>query len=77
MFLSDGQVGKKYIAEGLMLDNKLKRRLQVLGLTKNTKVEILNKNFNGSLIFKVRGTRFAISKKISSSIKIKEVPIHE
>lgn len=74
MFLSEGQVGRVYIAEGIILDTKLKRRLQVLGLTKNTKVEILNKNLNGSLIFKVRGTRFAISKKISSSIKVEEVP---
>ena len=73
MFLSDGQVRKKYIIKSIFLEDKLKRRLQVLGLTKDTKIEILNKDFSNSLIFKVRGTRLAISKKIANSIKVEEV----
>lgn len=72
MFLSDGQVGKKYIIKSIFLEDKIKRRLQVLGLIKNTKIEILNKNFNNSLIFRVRGTRLAISKKIASAIRVEE-----
>lgn len=73
MFLSDGKIGSIYEAQNIVTDNKIKRRLEVLGLTKGTKIQILNKNINGSLIFKVRGTRFAISKNISSAIRVKKI----
>jgi len=68
MYLSKGQVGRKYKVKYIMLENKIKYRLQMLGMTKNTYIQILNKNFNGSLIFKLRGTRFAISKDIANAI---------
>ena len=71
MYLSQGQVGRKYKVKHIILQNKIKYRLQMLGMTKNTYIQILNKNFNGSLIFKLRGTRFAISRDISNAIIVK------
>ena len=50
------------------LEPIVKRRLQMLGLTKGTNVEVLNNKKSGSLIFKVRGTRFAIGKQIAEGI---------
>ena len=41
------------------------------------KIEILNRKKNGSLIFKVRGTRLAIGKNISKNIYLKENISHE
>ncbi len=73
MYLSGGQVGKKYIIKSIFLEDKLKYRLQVLGLIKNTKIEILNKSFRNSLVLKVRGTKLAVGKKIIDAIKIEEV----
>lgn len=73
MNLSEGQVGKKYIVNYIILEKKLKYRLQILGMTKNAHIQILNKSFNGSLIFKLRGTRFAISNDISNAIIVNEI----
>ena len=70
MYLSQGKIGKMYKIKNIFLERKIKNRLWVLGMTKETNVKILNKNFNGALILKVRGTRFAICKDISNSIII-------
>jgi len=68
MYLSGGQVGRKYKVKHIILGNKIKYRLQILGMTRNTYILVLNKNYNGSLILKLRGTRFAISKDIANAI---------
>lgn len=61
---------EKYIIEEIKTDNITKIRLQVLGVIKGTKIEILNKRINGSIIIKVRGTRLGIDKEISNSIYV-------
>lgn len=61
---------EKYIIEEIKTDNITKIRLQVLGVIKGTKIEILNKRINGSTIIKVRGTRLGIDKEISNSIYV-------
>ena len=63
---------EKYIIEEIKTDNITKIRLQVLGVIRGTKIEILNKRINGAIIIKVRGTRLGIDKEISKSIKIRK-----
>ena len=72
MNLSKGTTNEKYIIEEIKTDNITKTRLQVLGILKGTKIEILNKRINGSIIIKVRGTRLGIDKEISKSIEIRK-----
>lgn len=55
------------------LEDGISRRLEALGMTNGTKLLILNNKRSGSVIFKVRGTRLAIGKKIASSIQVEEV----
>jgi ferrous iron transport protein A len=43
-----------------------------LGLTKGTRVEILNNQKEGAVIVKFRGTRFALGRKIADRILIRE-----
>ncbi len=61
---------EKYIIEEIKTDNITKIRLQVLGVIRGTKIEILNKRINGAIIIKVRGTRLGIDKEISNSIYV-------
>ena len=68
--LSQGTTNEKYIIEEIKIDHITKTRLQVLGILKGTKIEILNKRINGSIIIKVRGTRLGIDKEISNSIYV-------
>lgn len=70
MNLSKGLIGHTYIVEDIQLEASIMRRLQMLGLTQGTSVEMLNKKRNGAVIFKVRGTRFAIGKKVAEGIVI-------
>jgi ferrous iron transport protein A len=70
MLLYEGKIGNKYKIVNIEIDNKIKRRLEVIGLTNKTQIEILNKNMNGSIILKVRGTRFAISKEIAKGVEV-------
>lgn len=74
MKLNEGEVGGIYRVTGVMVEEKITRRLQALGINEKTPVTILNKKGSGSLIIKVRGTRLALGKKISDGISVEEVP---
>lgn len=71
MILQDGSTGEGYQVEEIKLKENVKRRLQILGLTRGTRVEILNRKKSGTLIIKVRGTRFAVGKLIAEGVEIK------
>lgn len=70
MILRDGKPGNDYQVEDICLEEKVKRRLQILGLTRGTKVEILNQKKSGTLIIKVRGTRFAVGRQIAEGVQV-------
>ena len=72
MTLRQGTIGNKYQVKEIQLEDKVKRRLQMLGMTKGTGVQVLNNKKSGSIIMKVRGTRFAIGKRIAEGILVEE-----
>ena len=45
MRLSEGEVGKEYVIDEINTEEKVKRRMLVLGIIKSTKIIILNKKF--------------------------------
>ncbi len=73
MTLSDAKVGKTYSVQNIDLEIKVKRRLEILGMTGGSFVEVLNSKISGTKIIKVRGTRFAVGKEFAEGIEIKEV----
>lgn len=72
MTLLEGKIGAVYRVEAIRLEDKITRRLQTLGLTEGTGIEVLNSKKSGSLIIKVRGTRFAIGRRIAEGITVRE-----
>ncbi len=70
MKLIDAEVGKTYKVKEINLDYIVKRRLEILGMTENVDILILNKKNYGAVIIKVRGTRFALGKKFAQGIEI-------
>lgn len=71
MKLLQGRIKGSYVISGLKLNNKdTQRRLEMLGFIEQTRLEILNKKKCGTMIIKVRGTRFAISSEIAAGIEI-------
>ncbi len=71
MTLSNCNVGMNYHVDRIELDDKIKTRLEILGMTKNTIVSVLNKKRSGTIIIKIRGTRFALGKSVTDGIEVR------
>ncbi|MCB6608824.1 FeoA domain-containing protein [[Clostridium] symbiosum] len=72
MKLYEGEIGKSYVVQEVMIEERLTRRLEALGVNEHTKVTVLNKKKSGTLIINVRGTRLALGQKIADGIEIRE-----
>lgn len=77
MKIHEGDIGEAYIVQSVVVDEKVNRRLEALGVNEMTPVTILNKKGSGTLIIKVRGTRLALGRKIAEGIEVKEAVDHE
>lgn len=69
MILQEGKKKNSYIIEGLFLPLQTEKRLEALGMTKGTPVEVLNRKRSGT---RVRGTRFALGRGITGKIGVAE-----
>lgn len=68
MTLFTAQHGKKYLVKKLDMETKTQRRLEALGLTENSMIELINRKRGGAALVKIRGTRFALGKEICEAI---------
>ena len=75
MKLNEGIIGCTYRVESVAVNETITRRLEALGVNNMTPVTLLNKKGSGSVIFKVRGTRLAVGKRISDGIDISEMEV--
>lgn len=75
MKLNEGIIGRTYRVESVAVNETITRRLEALGVNNMTLVTLLNKKGSGSVIFKVRGTRLAVGKRISDGIEISEMEV--
>ena len=75
MKLNEGIIGRTYLVESVAVNETITRRLEALGVNNMTPVTLLNKKGSGSVIFKVRGTRLAVGKRISDGIEISEMEV--
>lgn len=73
MNVSQAQKGRTYLVKKVNLEGNIERRLEMLGMTDQVKLMVLNKKNQGVVIIKVRGTRFAIGKEIADAIEIEEI----
>ena len=51
----------------------MERRLQSLGMTKESTISVLNRKGKGIMIIKLRGSRFALGYHMTKNITVKEV----
>ena len=75
MKLNEGIIGRTYRVESVAVNETITRRLEALGVNNMTPVTLLNKKGSGSVIFKVRGPRLAVGKRISDGIEISEMEV--
>ena len=72
MFLSNAQIGKCYTVTGMWLGKGITHRLEALGMTHGTKIYVINRKISGSVVIRIRGTRFALGRGFSQGISIRE-----
>lgn len=71
MLLKDAGIGDVCIIEQIRLPFQMERRLEALGMTKDTPVSVINRKGRGILIIKLRGTRFALGYNITKNIEVR------
>ena len=70
MTLGESEIGKCYRILKIELDERVTRRLEMLGMTRNTEIQVMNKKKAGPVILKVRGTRFALGRNFARGIML-------
>lgn len=71
MLLKDIPAGQSCIVERIDLPFQMERRLQTLGMTRQTELAVVNRKGRGILIVKLRGTRFALGYQITRHITVR------
>lgn len=72
MLLKDVEVGRSCVVERIDLPFQMERRLQALGMTRQTEISVVNRKGRGILIVKLRGTRFALGYQITKNITVRQ-----
>ncbi len=70
MTIVDGMIDGTYIVTDISMEGPIMRRLESLGINSGTKLRLMNQKRNGTVIIKVRGTRWAIGKDIAGGILV-------
>lgn len=52
---------------------KLEKRMEALGMTAGAKLSLIHKKRSGTAVILLRGTRFAVGRRITSLIQVREV----
>lgn len=73
MLLKDIQKGQSCIVEQIRLPAQMERRLEALGMTKESVISVLNRKGKGIMIIKLRGTRFALGYNMTKNITVRKV----
>ncbi len=73
MLLYESEIGKKYTVTKVLTFEAIARRLEALGMNEDTTIVVLARKHGGPMIVKVRGTRLALGKNITTKIQVKEV----
>lgn len=74
MKLYEAEIGNSYVVRDVLLEERLTRRLEALGVNERTRITLLNKKRSGTVIVKIRGTRLALGEKIAAGIEVKAQP---
>ena len=73
MNLQEIAIGNGCRVTDILVEDKIRRRLEALGILEGTRVEVLNRKRNGAMIIKVRGARWALGDSIAKGIEVEEL----
>lgn len=70
MTILEGNIREQYIVMDLNMEENIMRRMEALGINSGTRMELMNRKKNGTVILKVRGTRWAVGRDIAVGIQV-------
>ena len=71
MQLCEGKIGDSFEVFDINLPTNMEKRLEALGMTIGSTINVLNRKSGGVLIVKIRGTRFALGKNITKNVTVR------
>lgn len=71
MKIAEGTVREEYIVTDIQMEENIMRRLEALGINSGTRLKLMNRKKNGTVIIKVRGTRWAVGRDIAEGIEVR------
>lgn len=71
--LCEGKIGSSYIINDIKLPIQIEKRMEALGMIRDTPISVLNCKGNGILIVKIRGTRFALGYNITKNVIVRGI----
>ncbi|MCI9040476.1 FeoA family protein [Dubosiella newyorkensis] len=70
MTLKEIPKGKSVVVRQINTNEQTRRRLRTLGMLSGTPIEVVQRKQNGTLVIRLRGTRFALGKELSEQIEV-------
>ncbi|WP_283650550.1 FeoA family protein [Dubosiella newyorkensis] len=70
MTLKEIPKGKSVVVRQINTNEQTRRRLRTLGMLRGTPIEVVQRKQNGTLVIRLRGTRFALGKELSEQIEV-------
>lgn len=70
MNLYNARCNTKYLVKSISEEKDIERRLESLGLTENSTIELISRKRGGAAIVRIRGTRFALGREICEGIEL-------
>lgn len=70
MTILEGTVRENYIVTDIRMEENITRRLEALGINSGTHLKLMNRKKNGTVMIKVRGTRWAVGRDIAVGIEV-------
>ncbi len=70
MTILEGIIRHDYIVTDIVMEKAVMRRLEALGIHSGSRLRMMNQKKNGTVIIKVRGTRWAIGRDIAGGIQV-------
>ena len=73
MLLSQMEKRQHCLICKLNLEESLAHRLEALGMTEHSKLEVVNRKGKGTLIIKLRGSQYALGEDITENIEVEKI----
>ncbi len=70
MSLNEIQIGQEATVRKINATEQLMHRLRALGMLEGTRVKVVQRKHNGTLVINLRGTRFALGKELTREIEV-------